>query len=88
MLSLKSVLPRMPMIAALSANHLAALEFTAGLARLYVAQTETRRAARHPNDSAPVGKPPGSRFATWCRFGGISTRIYAGQDLKHYSPGS
>ena len=37
-LSLKSILPRMPMVAALSANHLAALEFTAGLARLYVAQ--------------------------------------------------
>jgi hypothetical protein len=37
-LSLKSILPRMPMIAALSANHLAALEFTAGLTRLYVAQ--------------------------------------------------
>ena len=39
-LSLKSVLPRMPMIAALSANHLAALEFTPGLARLYVAQDQ------------------------------------------------
>jgi hypothetical protein len=37
-LSLRSVLPFMPMVAALSANHLAALEFTAGLARLYVAQ--------------------------------------------------
>jgi hypothetical protein len=37
-LSLKSILLRMPMIAALSANHLAALEFTPGLARLYVAQ--------------------------------------------------
>ena len=44
-LSLKSILPRMPMIAALSANHLAALEFTAGLARLYVAQD--RDAAGH-----------------------------------------
>ena len=37
-LSLKSVLPPMPMVAALSANHLAALEFTAGLTRLYVAK--------------------------------------------------
>ena len=44
-LSLKSVLPRMPMVAALSANHLAALEFTPGLARLYVAQD--RDAAGH-----------------------------------------
>jgi hypothetical protein len=37
-LSLKSVLPGMPMIAALSANHLAALEFAPMLARLYVAR--------------------------------------------------
>jgi len=37
-LSLKSLLPGMPMIAALSANHLAALEFMPELARLYVAQ--------------------------------------------------
>jgi Toprim domain len=44
-LSLKSVLPQMPMVAALSANHLAALEFTAGLTRLYVVQD--RDAAGH-----------------------------------------
>jgi hypothetical protein len=37
-LSIKSVLPGMPMIAALSANHLAALKFTPMLARLYVAR--------------------------------------------------
>jgi Toprim domain-containing protein len=37
-LSLKSVLPGMPMIAALSANHLAALELAPMLARLYVAR--------------------------------------------------
>jgi hypothetical protein len=36
-LALKSVLPGMPMIAALSANHLAAIEFAPMLARLYVA---------------------------------------------------
>ncbi|MGE5268878.1 MAG: toprim domain-containing protein [Thiohalocapsa sp.] len=38
MLALKSVLPELPMIAALSANHLAALEFPAALRRLYVAR--------------------------------------------------
>ena len=38
MLALKSVLPALPMIAALSANHLAALEFPAALRRLYVAR--------------------------------------------------
>jgi hypothetical protein len=37
-LSLKCVLPGMAMIAALSANHLAALEFAPTLARLYVAR--------------------------------------------------
>jgi hypothetical protein len=38
MLSLRMVLPRMPMIAGLSANHLAALNFPAPLRRLYVAR--------------------------------------------------
>lgn len=37
-LSLKAALPRFPMVAGLSANHLGALAFTPGLARLYVAQ--------------------------------------------------
>jgi hypothetical protein len=36
-LSLKSMLPELPMVAALSANHLAALEFPPTLRRLYVA---------------------------------------------------
>ena len=47
MLSLRSVLPRMPVIAGLSANHLAALELPLGLRRLYVARdkdSEGRRA--------------------------------------------
>jgi hypothetical protein len=38
MLALKSVLPSVPMVAALSANHLAALEFASTLRRLYVAR--------------------------------------------------
>ncbi|MDX3966808.1 MAG: toprim domain-containing protein [Bradyrhizobium sp.] len=38
MLALKSVLPNLPMIAALSANHLAALDLAPMLARLYVAR--------------------------------------------------
>ena len=38
MLSLRSALPMMPMVAALSANHLAALLFPATLRRLYVAR--------------------------------------------------
>jgi hypothetical protein len=38
MLALKSVLPFLPMVAGLSANHLAALELPAALRRLYVAR--------------------------------------------------
>jgi len=38
MLALKSVLPRLPVIAGLSANHLAALEFSPAWRRLYVAR--------------------------------------------------
>ena len=38
MLSLKTVLPRLPMVAALSAHHLAALDFAPPLRRLYVAR--------------------------------------------------
>ncbi|RAI32044.1 hypothetical protein CH338_24840 [Rhodoplanes elegans] len=38
MLSLRCALPAMPMAAALSASHLAALEFPAALRRLYVAR--------------------------------------------------
>jgi hypothetical protein len=37
-LALKSVLPHLPMVAALSSNHLAALKFGASLRRLYVAR--------------------------------------------------
>ena len=38
MLSLRSILPTLPMVAALSANHLAAILFPAALRRLYVAR--------------------------------------------------
>ncbi len=40
MLSLRSVMPRMPMVAALSANHLAALILPATLRRLYIARDD------------------------------------------------
>ncbi len=46
MLSLRTVLPAMPMVAALSSNHLAALLLPAGLQRLYVA-VDDDRAGRH-----------------------------------------
>ena len=38
MLALKSVFPALPMVAALSANHLAALDLSPALRRLYVAR--------------------------------------------------
>lgn len=46
MLSLRCVLPGMPMIAALSANHLAALVLPPGLRRLYIAR-DNDAAGRH-----------------------------------------
>jgi hypothetical protein len=46
MLALKSVLPALPMIAGLSANHLAALELPPSLRRLYVAR-DNDAAGRH-----------------------------------------
>ncbi len=46
MLSLRTVLPSMPMVAALSSNHLAALLLPAGLQRLYIA-VDDDRAGRH-----------------------------------------
>ena len=46
MLSLRTVLPKMPMVAALSSNHLAALLLPAGLRCLYVA-VDDDRAGRH-----------------------------------------
>jgi len=49
MLALASVLPALPLIAALSANHLAALAFAPSWRRLYVAR-DNDRAGRHAAD--------------------------------------
>ena len=46
MLALRCVLPGMPMVAALSATHLAALVLPAGLQRLYVARDNDRAGHR------------------------------------------
>lgn len=45
-LSLKSALPRLPMVAGLSANHLGALLLPAGLRRLYIARDRDRDGAQ------------------------------------------
>lgn len=59
MLSLRSVLPTMPMLAGLSSNHLAVLDLPAGLQRLYVgldADVEGRRAGARLSDRlGPAG---------------------------------
>ena len=55
-LALKSALPRMPMAAGLSANHLAALELSPALRRLYVARDNDaagRHAAERLRERAP-----------------------------------
>jgi hypothetical protein len=56
MLALKSVLPRLPMAAWLSANHLAALKLPSALHRLYVARDNDaagRHAAERLRERAP-----------------------------------
>ena len=55
MLSLRSVMPSLPMVAALSSNHLAALILPAGLRRLYIARDDDaagRRAAESLTERA------------------------------------
>ena len=55
MLALKSALPLLPMVAGLSANHLAALDLSAALRRLYVARDNDvagLRAAKHLRERA------------------------------------
>jgi len=63
MLALKSVLPRLPMIAGLSANHLTALVLPPTLRRLYIARD---------NDAA--GRKAANRLHERGRAGGIETR--------------
>jgi phage/plasmid primase-like uncharacterized protein len=91
-LSLKSVLPGLPMIAALSANHLAALEFAPMLARLYVASDRDaagRMAAGrlHARGSA-AGIDVRDLMPVWgdfnedlCRFGTGILRTHLGDQI-------
>ena len=64
MLSLRCVLPDMPMAAALSANHLAALTLPPALRRLYIARD---------NDAA--GRHAATRLRDRARAAGIEARI-------------
>ncbi len=60
MLSLRCVVPRLPMIAGLSANHLAALILPGSLRRLYLAR-----------DADPAGRAAVATLAARARAGGI-----------------
>jgi hypothetical protein len=73
MLALKSVLPGLPMIAALSANHLAALDLAPTLVRLYVAR-----------DRDAAGRRAAQRLHARGREAGIDVRdlIPAGEDFN------
>ncbi len=86
MLALKSVLPDLPMIAGLSANHLAALDLPSSLRRLYIARDNDaagRRAAerlheRHRNIDVRELVPAHADFnLDLCRLGhdGLRARL-------------
>jgi hypothetical protein len=60
MLSLRSIMPTMPIVAALSANHLAALLFPLTLRRLYIAR-----------DADPAGDIAMARLADRAQAAGI-----------------
>jgi hypothetical protein len=79
MLSLRSLLPSMPMVAALSAAHLAALLLPSNLLRLYVAA-----------DNDPAGHAAASKLARRAREAGTDTHLLVpamddwNTDLLHF----
>ena len=78
MLSLRSALPALPMLAALSANHLAAILFPATLRRLYVARDRDPAgdlARGSPDRAGAVGRDRGADARR--RRSAISTKICA-----------
>jgi hypothetical protein len=78
MLSLRSVLPRLPILAALSANHLAAILFPATLRRLYIAR-----------DRDPAGNVAVTALIERARAAGIEPITFSSalgdfnEDLRH-----
>ena len=83
MLSLRCALPAMPMAAALSASHLAALEFPAALRRLYVAR-----------DADAAGETAVTALAERARAAGVEVLVLAprlgdfNEDLQAFSSGA
>jgi len=92
MLSLKTVLPRLPMLAALSAYHLAAFDFAPSLRRLYVARdndaagcfaterlhTRAKSASIEVYDLVPV---LADFNADLCRFGASALQLHVTAQL-------
>lgn len=79
MLSLRSMMPTMPMVAALSANHLAAILFPLTLRRLYIAR-----------DRDPAGDAAMARLNTRAEAARIEARTLSptlgdfNEDLRHF----
>jgi hypothetical protein len=77
-LSLRSIMPAMPMVAALSANHLAALRFPLSLSRVYVAR-----------DGDPAGDIAMASLNDRAEAAGIEARTLSptlgdfNEDLRH-----
>jgi Toprim domain-containing protein len=81
MLALKSVLPHLPMVAALSANHLAALKFGASLRRLYVARDNDLAGLRASQQLHERGGAAGIDVRDLLPVGGDFN-----EDLCHFGP--
>jgi phage/plasmid primase-like uncharacterized protein len=83
MLSLRCALPAMPMAAALSASHLAALEFPATLRRLYVA-----------HDANAAGEMAVTALTERARAAGVETLVLSprlgdfNEDLQAFGSGA
>ena len=77
MLALKSVLPLLPMVAGLSANHLAALDLPPALRRLYVARDNDAAGLKAADRLRERGTPPASMSASSCPSMATSTSTSA-----------
>jgi hypothetical protein len=82
MLSLRMILPTLPMVAALSANHLAALLLPPTLRRLYVARDADPAGDAAMASLCTARRPPGSSRSSCRPVSTTSMRISAAWVLK------
>jgi hypothetical protein len=96
-LALKSVLPLLPMIAGLSANHLAALELPPALCRLYVARDNDAAGLRAANrlreraaeiDVRELTSVHGDFNLDLCRLGPDAMLAHLADQLRPVRPGA